>query len=346
MGCKGSKALSVDRKATLAVVGLNSSGKSTIASLMQGQTPQPPTAMSGPEKTVFTRNSWEGTILEAGVWSECYSEAHGVVFVVDASDARRLEELADTFSQISSNPNVKGKPILIFANKQDLPEAMSLAALSAKLKLGKSHHIVSCSATAADNKEVLGGLDWILKAIDKDFVKLSQRVGAEVTKQEPTPAQQSSRVASVTMQDDANGQLFAKVEEKPRVVEGARLAKTASFDEGAASARKELSDQGKRKKKRKSKKHKKRLVRSNSLDGKDPFAKKPLGALKPLEPLKPLGPLKPLKGLKPLDFKKPSLDSLLKPQTPKGKENFVAGAQKLPGAPSPMNKAPVRKNSF
>ena len=60
-----------------------------------------------------------------GVWPSYFAEIHGVVFVVDAADATRLPEAAKELEQALLHPMVVGKPLLVLANKQDLPPAAS-----------------------------------------------------------------------------------------------------------------------------------------------------------------------------------------------------------------------------
>lgn len=38
------------------------------------------------------------------IWERYYSECHGIVFVVDSTDSKRLQECRDTFGNISCLP--------------------------------------------------------------------------------------------------------------------------------------------------------------------------------------------------------------------------------------------------
>ena len=64
------------------------------------------------------------------LWRQYSRNADGVVFVVDSTDPPRMklatEELAKLYASTSKKPGLNPeRPLLIFANKQDLPEAAS-----------------------------------------------------------------------------------------------------------------------------------------------------------------------------------------------------------------------------
>jgi len=41
-------------------------------------------------------------------------QVHGVVFVVDSADSKRLDEVATVFHDVTASKCVKGKPILVY----------------------------------------------------------------------------------------------------------------------------------------------------------------------------------------------------------------------------------------
>lgn len=52
------------------------------------------------------------------LWEKYYAEAHGLLYVVDASDPARFDESRDVLRQLRNNPDLAGIPLLVFANKQ------------------------------------------------------------------------------------------------------------------------------------------------------------------------------------------------------------------------------------
>lgn len=53
-----------------------------------------------------------------GIWDKYYAEAHGLVYVVDASDAARLDEAKAALDKALGARELTGAPLLVLANKQ------------------------------------------------------------------------------------------------------------------------------------------------------------------------------------------------------------------------------------
>lgn len=49
----------------------------------------------------------------------------GVIFVVDANDRDRVDQALFELQKFAAEDELRNAPILVFANKQDLPRAMS-----------------------------------------------------------------------------------------------------------------------------------------------------------------------------------------------------------------------------
>ena len=55
------------------------------------------------------------------IWEKYYAEAHGMVFVIDSADVGRMEEAKLAFDAVREHEELRGIPVLLLANKQDLP---------------------------------------------------------------------------------------------------------------------------------------------------------------------------------------------------------------------------------
>lgn len=92
-----------------------------------------------------------------------YVGAIAVIFVVDANDRERMTEARAELETMSEDPSLKNLHLLILANKQDLPNAASVAEVTellsvANLKNNKSWHVQGCCAV---NKEgIQEGFEW------------------------------------------------------------------------------------------------------------------------------------------------------------------------------------------
>ncbi|MEQ2160498.1 hypothetical protein GOODEAATRI_034507, partial [Goodea atripinnis] len=76
----------------------------------------------------------------------------GLIYVVDSNDSERIKEAAEELHIQLEEDELKGVPVLVFANKQDLPRAMSWFVQS------------SCAVSGAGLVE---GLDWLSNQILK-----------------------------------------------------------------------------------------------------------------------------------------------------------------------------------
>lgn len=102
------------------------------------------------------------------LWRHYYPGTDGLVFVVDSSDTSRFEEAAHELHSLLSNDEMRDAKVLVFANKQDLPNSVSAAELADKMNLrslrGREWYIQACSATSGTG--VYEGLDWLASAVN------------------------------------------------------------------------------------------------------------------------------------------------------------------------------------
>jgi hypothetical protein len=107
--------------------------------------------------------------------------------VVDAAALDRFEESKEALISTLESEGITGKPVLVFANKQDLDGAASAPDLTKVLGLldrkDLSHRVSPCIAKPAEgqpvDKRIGESLNWLLNAIDKDYAKLHDRVVTE-----------------------------------------------------------------------------------------------------------------------------------------------------------------------
>ncbi|KAI2805876.1 ADP-ribosylation factor protein 1 [Blomia tropicalis] len=60
------------------------------------------------------------------LWDKYYSESHGIVYVIDSSDAERIEDSRLAFEKMINNEALRGIPLLFVVNKQDVQGSLSL----------------------------------------------------------------------------------------------------------------------------------------------------------------------------------------------------------------------------
>lgn len=60
------------------------------------------------------------------IWEHYYAEKHGLIFVVDCVDRKRIDQARQELHRIINDREMKDAIILIFANKQDLPDGKTV----------------------------------------------------------------------------------------------------------------------------------------------------------------------------------------------------------------------------
>lgn len=86
---------------------------------------------------------------------------------MDSADLARLEDCRAELHALLKEERLVGATLLIFANKQDVPSALSVEELEKVLDFAgitKRHcRIVACSALTG--KGILDGFDWLVKDV-------------------------------------------------------------------------------------------------------------------------------------------------------------------------------------
>ncbi|KAJ0049799.1 hypothetical protein NL108_003568, partial [Boleophthalmus pectinirostris] len=182
-------------KLTILVVGLDKAGKT---SSVRGMLREAHGGDAGPTHACVRHElkveNYLVTLLDTGGsaetrsrWKDLYSEAHGVIFVVDSSDRQRMKEVKEVLEELLKHPRVAGKPLLVLANKQDKMSALLGSELIEILSLEKLVnqsrslcHIEPCSALMDlrrwSDRKTLRGLRWLLRAVCMDYPDLCARV--------------------------------------------------------------------------------------------------------------------------------------------------------------------------
>ena len=102
-----------------------------------------------------------------GVWRYHYQDLRGFIFVIDSTDRERFEDAANELEAALQNAELRGVPLLVYANKQDAPSAAPAGDIRHALRLDKlgarPWHIQGCSAVRGDG--LSEGLDWLVERV-------------------------------------------------------------------------------------------------------------------------------------------------------------------------------------
>jgi len=156
------------------VVGLDNSGKSTIINHLKPDTKKATELVATVGFLVekfkygnvnFTMFDMSGAGRYRNLWEHYYAEAEGIIFVIDSAEAVRMCVVKDELDTLLAHKDIAKRsiPILFFANKSDLPKALTPAQISEALELNKltdrDWNIVASNALNGTGLEP--GVKWL-----------------------------------------------------------------------------------------------------------------------------------------------------------------------------------------
>ncbi|CAE8677398.1 unnamed protein product, partial [Polarella glacialis] len=159
------------------MVGLDAAGKTTILyKLKLGEVVTTIPTIGFNVETVEYKNI-SFTVWDVGgqdkirpLWRHYYQElggTQGLIFVVDSNDRDRVEDAREELNKMLNEDEMREAIVLVFANKQDLPNAMPAAEVTEKLGLqnmrNRQWFIQSACATTGDG--LYEGLDWLSRTL-------------------------------------------------------------------------------------------------------------------------------------------------------------------------------------
>mmetsp|Transcript_74134 Transcript_74134/g.103058 ORF Transcript_74134/g.103058 Transcript_74134/m.103058 type:complete len:182 (-) Transcript_74134:44-589(-) len=158
------------------MVGLDAAGKTTILyKLKLGEIVTTIPTIGFNVETVEYKNI-KFTMWDVGgqdklrpLWRHYFENTNGVIFVVDSNDKDRVANARDELHKMLAEDELRDAILLVFANKQDLPNAMSTAEVTDKLGLHsmrqRNWFIQGSCATSGEG--LFEGLDWMSANIKK-----------------------------------------------------------------------------------------------------------------------------------------------------------------------------------
>ncbi|KAJ2744671.1 low-affinity phosphate transporter [Coemansia sp. BCRC 34301] len=80
-----------------------------------------------------------------GIWASYFEDSHAIVYVIDSCNGDRIDEAKDALTRLVAAPELDSVPVLVLANKCDLPAARSLAQMK---------EVVNSMADFMDSRDV------------------------------------------------------------------------------------------------------------------------------------------------------------------------------------------------
>lgn len=98
------------------------------------------------------------------LWRHYYHGSQGLIFVIDSTDHDRIDEATHELEKIFSSREMRDVGLLVFCNKQDLPQSLKPSEIQKILRLdrfSRTYLITPCSAT--DGTGLAEGFKWLSK---------------------------------------------------------------------------------------------------------------------------------------------------------------------------------------
>eukprot|EP00397_Hematodinium_sp_SG-2012_P061899 GEMP01082700.1.p1 GENE.GEMP01082700.1~~GEMP01082700.1.p1 ORF type:complete len:182 (+),score=38.16 GEMP01082700.1:144-689(+) len=164
------------KEVRILMVGLDAAGKTTILyKLKLGEVVTTIPTIGFNVETVEYKNI-NFTVWDVGgqdkirpLWRHYYQNTQGLIFVVDSNDRERMGAAQEELNKMLSEDEMRDAVVMVFANKQDLPNAMSVAEITDQLGLSnlrnRQWYIQSACATTGDG--LYEGLDWLSSTLQK-----------------------------------------------------------------------------------------------------------------------------------------------------------------------------------
>jgi len=158
------------------MVGLDAAGKTTILyKLKLGEVVMTsPTIGFNVETVHFKKMKF--TVWDIGsqndkiqpLWRHYYEGTHGLIFVVDSADRRRIDLAGAELKKMLVEKEMQHAALLVLANKQDLPGAMSQQEVANQLGLSELKKSIRWTVQPTCAVHGIGlpeGLDWLAQKL-------------------------------------------------------------------------------------------------------------------------------------------------------------------------------------
>lgn len=172
-------------QARILMLGLDAAGKTTVLyKLKLNETVSTIPTIGFNVETVTPVKNLTLTIWDVGgqekirpLWRHYYQGTNGLIFVIDSSDITRIAEAREELFGIIDSEEFVGVPVVVLANKQDLPSAMKASQMVEKLGLATHKrnpwHVQETCAKTGDG--LYEGLEKLVKMV-KEFKKTSPQL--------------------------------------------------------------------------------------------------------------------------------------------------------------------------
>jgi small GTP-binding protein len=167
-----------NREMRCLMLGLDAAGKTTVLYKLRlvEHVTTVPTIAFGVENVAY--KGFYGPVFDVGgqdriraLWRHYFHNTQALIFVVDSNDIGRIDEARDELHKLLEEDELRDAILLVYANKQDLPNAVKPQELGNRLRLNsitnRAWQVQGTCATTGDG--LSEGFDWLGNQINKKF---------------------------------------------------------------------------------------------------------------------------------------------------------------------------------
>jgi len=163
------------KELSLTIVGLPGAGKTTLVRAMSNEdTDAPIVPTIGAQKSSVKIGNVEFNIHDIGghksfqvLWESFCSSSNVVLYVVDSSDEEAIAASASQLETLISIESLVNIPILLIANKQDIPGSLTSEEIMARFRLQdiENHQINMFCISAKMKTNVSNIIQWMVDSL-------------------------------------------------------------------------------------------------------------------------------------------------------------------------------------
>lgn len=104
-----------------------------------------------------------------------------MIFVIDCSLDAPFEMMRDILHKLMHNRHIRGKPLLIVANKQDVEQSIDVVDITYFFRIDELCNLMGTpcwivTSGAADRSDLHTGMDWLVDTIVDNYKSLKNRI--------------------------------------------------------------------------------------------------------------------------------------------------------------------------